>query len=210
MNRAPQQQPEQQPEAPQEQREQRKAPGRPFEAGDPRINRAGRPKKETEVEAVGEPAEPPGDFDLLGEMEALLRQPASQDRGETQKGLRKWYDADVKGFMGQLAGLKREQMRAASKSGDGGPCPACAARKAEEEEANSDEGTARALAACEALMSQWGVTARVGSEVGHRWDKLTVQQRRLILETAGVACTPEFLGSDTAPGTEGRRHVEVR
>jgi hypothetical protein len=102
MTTANQQQPEQQGDSPQE---QRKPPGRPFKAGDPRINRAGRPKKGAEKEADEESAEPSEELDLLAAMEAVLQQPASRDRRETQKGLRRWYEADVKGFMGQLAGL---------------------------------------------------------------------------------------------------------
>ena len=86
----------------------------------------------------------------MAQMEALLQQPASRDRGETQKdALRKWYDADVKGFMGQLAGLKKEQMRTA---GNSSPCPECTRRKAEEE---ADEGTERAaLAVLDEIISR--------------------------------------------------------
>jgi hypothetical protein len=189
---------EQQGDGPPEQREQRKAPGRPFQAGDPRINRQGRPRKDAEAEVGEEATAPSGELDLLGDMEAVLKQPKSQDRGETQKVLRRLLDEDVKGFMALLARQKEKPSE----------CAVCAARKAEEA-LPMDEGTQRALAVAEERLRGWGVSCRFGSEVGGRWGKLTVDQRRLILETAGVACTAEFLGTEPVRNGEGRRHAKV-
>jgi hypothetical protein len=205
MKTAQEQQPDQQggtgPEL-QEQQEQRRVPGRPFAPGDPRINRQGRRRAGTEEEEAEEVALP-GGFDLLGQMEALLQRPASQDRGETQKGLREWYKGDIKGFMGQLAGLKKEQMRAAGREGDGKPCPECARRKAEEE-AKTDEGTERVLALAHDLMSRWNVEAHIGREIGKKWFDLTMQQRLAILEMTGVPHTFEV-----NPGREGTPTLSV-
>src|SRR5690348_4040852 len=115
MNTPEQQPSEQQGDSGRERQEQRKAPGRPFTPGDPRINRQGRPKAGALPEG-GEEAAPPGDFDLLSQMEAMLQRPKSQDRGEAQKGLREWRDADLKGFMGKLADLKGKAMAAEAKA----------------------------------------------------------------------------------------------
>jgi hypothetical protein len=129
----------------------------------------------------------PGGFDLLAHMEALLQRPASQDRGETQKGLRKWYKADVKGFMGQLAGLKKEQMRI---GGDGKPCPECARRKAEEEE-ETDEGSDRAIQLCHDILGRANVEVHIGSAIAEKWWDLSMQQKVAILDMTGVPHTFE-------------------
>jgi hypothetical protein len=150
MDTADEQRPEQQGDPGPEQRGQKKAPGRPFTAGDPRINRQGRPRKDADDDP-GEAVESPGDFDLLAQMEALLQRPKSQDRGEAQKGLRNWYEADVKNFMNQLAGLKREQIRGAGK----GDAPA-------DEPGEYDDGTEAALAVLDRVLLEIGVQENGG------------------------------------------------
>ncbi len=131
------------------------------------------------AEADEEPASASGPLDLLAEMEALLQRPKSQDRGESQKGLRNWYETDLKGFMGHLAGLKREQMRAAGK-GEG----------PEDEPEERDEGTENALAVLERVLKEireeMDTSDRIGAEVAHAWGKMTAEARQAVLNAAGI------------------------
>src|SRR5262249_47280594 len=115
-------------------REQRKAPGRPFQAGDSRINRAGRPREGADPGEEPADTTSAGSIDVLAEMEALLARKKSEDRTDFQKKLRGQYEDDFDGYMDRLVRLRGKP---AAKPQEG--CPECARRKAEEEA--PDEGT---------------------------------------------------------------------
>jgi hypothetical protein len=195
MNTAHEQTPEQQGGSGPEQREQRKAPGRPFQAGDPRINRAGRPRKDAEEQAEVVAA---GTVDVLAEMEALLSRPSADDRTDFQRKLRRQYDQDFDGFMDRLVRLKG---KAGGKPAEG-RCPECARRKEEAEK--PDEGTERVLALCDDILRRCNVEMHISREIGKRWFDLTMEQRVAILEMTGVPHTFEV-----NPGRPGEPTLSV-
>jgi len=97
------------------------------------------------------------DFSLLKSMRHVLRRPASQDKSQEQRELRKWIRTDRKGFMAKMVDLEKAQPRSAShnpgKDWDGnGPCPVCR-REAE----GVDEGSERALAALDRWRKEEGL-----------------------------------------------------
>jgi hypothetical protein len=207
MNTAHEQQPEQQGDEPTEQQGGKKVPGKPFQAGDPRINRQGRPRKDAAEEIVEEP-EPVGEIDLLAEMEAVLQHTAAQDRGQTQKGLRKWYESDVKGFMGQMAGLKKEQMRAGAAktppAAEGAPAAEDYAEYLAWKKQQEEERNIPLEELMHNLLGHVNVEVHIGRAIADRWFDLSMQQRLAILEMTGVPHTFEI-----NPGTKGTPTLSV-
>jgi hypothetical protein len=161
--------PEQQDGFPREQPGQRKLPGRPFQAGDERINRAGRPKKQAQAVGTG----PAGPVDVLAEMEAILTRPKSQDVTDFQKKLRRLYETDFKEFMRQLTVWRQ--------------------RKVEEAKADAasevDLGTEQALAVLERFLREGSAAAHISVLVGDAWAGLSEEDRQTILAIVDQAPT---------------------
>jgi hypothetical protein len=143
MSTANEQQPEQTGGTPQEQPEQRKAPGRPFQKGDERINRAGRPKKDASEQEMGER------LSTLEEMRRVTREPASMDRTDYQRKLRKLYDGEFKTFMGQLTSLEKAEAGKKPPREESGV-----------EEPEHDEGADNARAVLERVLKELSEEAR--------------------------------------------------
>jgi hypothetical protein len=137
-----------------------------------------REEEEAQVALLPDSSEP---VDVAAEMDALLGRPKEQDRGDLQRQLRKWYERDFPGYMRHLAGLKGKG--AGTGKGEAG-ADGAGAQAQDDEELPAERLYLK-------IVNEANQFAHISTAVADAWAGLSEQQRRTILDAAGIPHTVE-------------------